>query len=80
MEPGDAAEWLLHAESHLTYAKLGQYFRALMLGVYDKGRLQYVGHTGTGFSEALLKDLLGILTPYFIDSCPFTPKPKANER
>jgi ATP-dependent DNA ligase len=29
-----------------------------MLGVYDKGRLQYVGHIGTGFSEALLKDLL----------------------
>ena len=24
MEPGDAAEWLLHAESDLTYAKLGQ--------------------------------------------------------
>ena len=30
------------------------YFGALMLGVYDKGRLQYVGHTGTGFSEALI--------------------------
>jgi bifunctional non-homologous end joining protein LigD len=26
---------------------------ALMLGVYDKGRLQYVGHMGTGFPEAL---------------------------
>ena len=24
MEAGDAAEWLLHAESDLTYAKLGQ--------------------------------------------------------
>ena len=41
------------------------YFGALMLGVYDKGRLQYVGHTGTGFSEALLKDLFGKLAPYF---------------
>jgi bifunctional non-homologous end joining protein LigD len=30
------------------------YFGALMLGVYDKGRLQYVGHTGTGLSEALI--------------------------
>jgi len=54
------------------------YFGALMLGLYDKGRLQYVGHTGTGFSEALLKDLFGKLTPYFTDRCPFTPKPKAN--
>jgi bifunctional non-homologous end joining protein LigD len=54
------------------------YFGALMLGVYDKSRLQYVGHTGTGFSEALLKDLYGKLAPYFADRCPFTPKPKAN--
>jgi bifunctional non-homologous end joining protein LigD len=53
------------------------YFGALMLGLYDKGRLQYVGHIGTGFSEAL-KDLFGKLTPYFTDRCPFTPKPKAN--
>src|SRR5262249_27135719 len=30
------------------------------------------------FSEALLKNLVGKLTPYFIDRCPFTPKPKAN--
>jgi bifunctional non-homologous end joining protein LigD len=54
------------------------YFGALMLGVYDKGRLLYVGHTRTGFSEVLLKDLFGKLTPYFTDGCPFTPKPKAN--
>jgi ATP-dependent DNA ligase len=54
------------------------YFGALMLGVYDKGRLQYVGHTGTGFSEAMLKDLYGKLMPYFTDRCPFTPKLKAN--
>jgi len=48
-----------------------------MLGLYDKGRLQYVGHTGTGFSDALLKDVFGKLAPYFTDRCPFTPKPKA---
>jgi bifunctional non-homologous end joining protein LigD len=54
------------------------YFGALMLGVYDKGRLQYVGHTGTGFSEALPKDLFGKLAPHFTDRCPFVPKPKGN--
>jgi bifunctional non-homologous end joining protein LigD len=37
------------------------YFGASLLGVYDNGRLQYVGHTGTGFSEALLKYLFGKL-------------------
>jgi bifunctional non-homologous end joining protein LigD len=52
------------------------YFEALMLGVYDKGRLLYVGHTGTGFSEPLLKDLFAKLRPYFTNRCPFTPKPK----
>jgi bifunctional non-homologous end joining protein LigD len=25
---------------------------ALMLGVYDQGKLRYVGNTGTGFSDA----------------------------
>jgi len=54
------------------------YFGASMLGVYDKGRPQYVDHTGTGFSEALLKGLFGKLTPHFTDRCPFMPKPKAN--
>ena len=54
------------------------YFGALMLGVYDKSRLQYIGHTGTGFSEALPKDLFGKLAPHFTDRCPFVPKPKGN--
>jgi bifunctional non-homologous end joining protein LigD len=49
-----------------------------MLKVYNKERLQYVGHTGTGFSEALLKDIFEKPAPYFTDRCPFTTKPKAN--
>jgi hypothetical protein len=48
-----------------------------MLGVYDKGRPQYVDHTGPGFSEAL-QGLFGKLTPHFTDGCPFMPNPKAN--
>jgi bifunctional non-homologous end joining protein LigD len=55
-----------------------KYFGALMLGVYDKGQLRYVGHTGTGFSKALLKDIHKKLTPYLTDICPFTPTPKAD--
>jgi bifunctional non-homologous end joining protein LigD len=49
-----------------------------MLGVYDQGRLRYVGHTGTGFSDAQLKEILKLLTPHFTDTCPFDPPPKAN--
>ena len=55
-----------------------KYFGALMLGVYEKGRLLYVGHTGTGFSEAMLKGLFEKLSPLFTDRCPFTPRPRAN--
>jgi bifunctional non-homologous end joining protein LigD len=35
-----------------------KHFGALMLGVYDQGKLRYVGHTGTGFSDEMLKDIL----------------------
>jgi bifunctional non-homologous end joining protein LigD len=54
-----------------------RYFGALMLGVYDQGKLRYVGHTGTGFSEAQLKEILKLLTPHLTDTCPFDQKPKA---
>jgi bifunctional non-homologous end joining protein LigD len=51
-----------------------------MLGVYDQGKLRYVGHTGTGFSDGQLKDILKRLTPHFTDTCPFDQRPKANAR
>jgi len=57
-----------------------KHFGALMIGVYDQGKLRYVGHTGTGFSDEMLRDILKRLTPYFTDFCPFDPRPKANAR
>jgi bifunctional non-homologous end joining protein LigD len=51
---------------------------ALMLGVYDQGKLRYVGNAGTGFSDAQIKDLLKKLKPYFTDTCPFEIKPKTS--
>ena len=55
-----------------------KYFGALMLGVYEKGHLRYVGDTGTGFSNALLKEVFNRLKPYFTDTCPFEPPPKVD--
>jgi ATP-dependent DNA ligase len=55
-----------------------KFFGASMLGVYEGGRLCYVGNTGTGFSESMLKRVYGRLEPYFTDTCPFTPRPKAS--
>ena len=51
-----------------------------MLGIYEEGRLRYVGNTGTGFSEATLKEVYSRLKPYFTDTFPFKPKPKACAR
>jgi bifunctional non-homologous end joining protein LigD len=37
--------------------KPSRHFRALLLGVYDKGKLRYAGKVGTGFSHALQEHL-----------------------
>jgi len=39
MEASDAAEWLLHAESDLTYAKLGQAEPAILRNQLAIGRI-----------------------------------------
>ncbi len=56
------------------------YFGALLLGVYDHDALTYTGHTGTGFSEHELARVMARLKPLETKDCPFTPKPKTNER
>jgi bifunctional non-homologous end joining protein LigD len=70
------------------------YFGALLLGVYEnanrKGRtgrtvsaggsLVYVGHTGTGFTEAELTRVMKRLRPLETTTCPFREQPKTNER
>ncbi len=46
---------------------------ALLLGVHEPdGSLRYVGRVGTGFSEAELDRLAGLLAPLVRDSSPFT--------
>jgi bifunctional non-homologous end joining protein LigD len=42
-----------------------KYFGAPMVGVYEKDRLYYVGHTGTGFSESMLKEVYGAAQTIF---------------
>lgn len=57
------------------------YLGALLLGVWtDSGRLEYVGHTGTGFSGAELERVGRLLKAIEIPSSPFTTRPQANER
>ncbi|HEY0743296.1 MAG TPA: non-homologous end-joining DNA ligase [Chryseosolibacter sp.] len=33
------------------------YFGALILGIFENGKLKYIGHTGTGFTQQILKDV-----------------------
>ena len=41
-----------------------KYFGALVLGVMNNDKLNYIGHTGSGFDEQLLKELWSKLEPY----------------
>jgi len=56
-------------------------FGALLLGAYDaEGRLRYLGHVGTGFTEAALAALMARLEPLATTRSPFddeVPRPQA---
>ncbi|MGN9839421.1 non-homologous end-joining DNA ligase [Nonomuraea sp. H19] len=55
---------------------------SLLLGAHDRrGRLLYVGHVGTGFTEAMLRDLHARLTPLERPDPPFAePVPREHAR
>lgn len=53
-------------------------FGALLLGVYKDKKFTYIGHVGTGFTEASLKDLYEKMLPLKTDQCPFDKKIKTN--
>jgi bifunctional non-homologous end joining protein LigD len=55
-----------------------KHFGALLLGVYDKKDLIYIGHVGTGFTEKLLRDIGSRLEPLVQKRCPFQKRPPAN--
>jgi bifunctional non-homologous end joining protein LigD len=55
-----------------------KFFGALILGVYEKGKLTYVGHTGTGFDYATLKDIYNLISKFRQKESPFEDVPKTN--
>ncbi len=55
-----------------------KYFGALILGVYENAKLKYVGHTGGGFNEQLLKTIHGKLKPLVQKVSAFETIPKTN--
>jgi bifunctional non-homologous end joining protein LigD len=54
------------------------HFGALLLAIYKKGKLTYIGHTGTGFTEKLLKEIFLKLQPLKRTTSPFEGKIPVN--
>ncbi|HLW76314.1 MAG TPA: non-homologous end-joining DNA ligase, partial [Bryobacteraceae bacterium] len=46
------------------------YFGALVLGIYDRGKLAWAGNVGTGFDRKLMKLVHEKLAPLEIEKCP----------
>ncbi|MBP6389779.1 MAG: DNA ligase D [Flavobacteriales bacterium] len=55
-----------------------EHFGALLLGVYEKNKLVYTGHTGTGFDELTLDELIATMKPLVAKASPFGGKVDAN--
>jgi bifunctional non-homologous end joining protein LigD len=51
------------------------YFGALILGIYDQGRLQWAGNVGTGFDRRLMEAIHKALKPLETDQNPFPAVP-----
>ncbi|MGZ5135769.1 MAG: DNA ligase D, partial [Flavitalea sp.] len=54
-------------------------FSALILGVYDKGKLQFIGQAGTGYSDKMQTEILKKLKPLETKTCPFEEEPIINK-
>jgi bifunctional non-homologous end joining protein LigD len=56
-----------------------KYFGALVLGIMKDGKLTYVGHTGSGFDDKLLKEVSAKLEPLIQPNSPFEERVKTNQ-
>ena len=54
-------------------------FSSLLIGVYDKGKLQYIGKVGTGFNVKMQKEMMAKFKPLLAKRSPFTVTPNVNE-
>lgn len=54
-------------------------FSSLLLGVFEKGHLQYVGKVGTGFNTKDQQEMMAQFRPLIIDKSPFSEIPDVNK-
>ena len=50
-------------------------FSALLVGVFEKGRLQYTGKIGTGFTEDMQREMMRRFKPLIQKNAPSSPNP-----
>lgn len=56
------------------------HFGSILLAQYDRNRLKYIGHAGTGFTDTSLKDLLAKMKPLVASRSPFPTPLKTRNR
>jgi len=54
-------------------------FSALLVGLYENGKLEYTGKIGTGFSAVLQKEMMSKFKPLITDKIPFASQPDVNK-
>ena len=52
-----------------------KYFGSLLVGYYEGKKLLFASKVGTGYSQAVLRDLYERMTPLHLDACPFSNLP-----
>lgn len=81
-------EWLKIKSNHRQEMVIGGFtrnegssktFSALLVGVYEKGKLVYTGKIGTGFSQKLQKEMMQQFEPLITDKIPFASEPDVNK-
>jgi bifunctional non-homologous end joining protein LigD len=82
-----SASWLKIKPTHSAEFVIGGYTRgkggrgklgALLVGYWDKGKLRYASHVGSGFDERTLAQVKARLEPLQTDGCPFVEQPELN--
>jgi bifunctional non-homologous end joining protein LigD len=54
-------------------------FSALLVGVFDNGRLHYTGKIGTGFNDKTQQEMMKLFKPLIQKEIPFEEKPDVNK-
>jgi bifunctional non-homologous end joining protein LigD len=54
-------------------------FSALLMGVYEKDKLVFIGPVGTGFTKSMQEEIMKKLKPLETETCPFDEIPEYNK-